>query len=40
MGEPKEILYIVSYRSHKDDKYIYKHPNDHKNYNPQNALAY
>ena len=28
MGEPKEILYIISYRSHNDHKYIHKYPND------------
>ena len=29
--EPKEIFYIVSYRSHNDHKYIHKYPNDNEN---------
>ena len=40
MGKPKELLYIVSYRSHKDYKYIHKYQNDYESYYPQNAFAY
>ena len=31
---------MVSYRSHNDQKYIYKYQNDYESQYPQNAFAY
>ena len=40
MGKPKELLNIVSYRSHKDQKDIHEYPNGYESQYPQNAYAY
>ena len=37
--DPKEIFYIVSYRSHNDHKYIDEYPNDYESQYPENDFA-
>ena len=40
MGKPKELLYIVSYRSQNDQKRVDEYQNDYESYYPQKAFAY